>query len=116
MNLKDYEERITELEEMYVMCRKDFIDNYDGMTPKDKAKILSQLRGLLDDIAKEAGGRAKRAIVETSYGGDSSFALLLAGVRGRLPNQEDTRGRLPQPEEPKITIDVAPENTNKAQT
>lgn len=85
---KDTERRIEELEELYKLTRQSFLENYDSLTEIEKYRIMQQLRGLLDDIAKEAGGRAKRAVIEQSVGMDNSFAMMLAGIRGNLPPQE----------------------------
>ena len=84
--LRDSEERILELEELYVQVRNDFVDNYDGYTPNERTKIMQQLRGFLDDIAKEAGGRVKRQEINQTFGArDNTFMELIAGVRGKLP-------------------------------
>ena len=94
--LRDSERRIEELEELYVQVRDDFVENYDDYKPHERTKIMQQLRGFLDDIAKEAGGRVKRQEVTQNFGmRDSSFLELIAGVRGNLPQ--------PQP-----VIDVMP--------
>lgn len=84
--LKDSEERIAELEELYVTTRNAFLNEFDDMKPDMRAKTLQQLRGMLDDIAKEAGGRVKRQEINNTFGSrDSSFMELIAGVRGNLP-------------------------------
>lgn len=94
--LKDSEERISELEELYVKTRDKFLNDFDHYTPTERAKTLQQLRGMLDDIAKEAGGRVKRQEIQTSFGTrDNSFMELIAGIRGNLP-------------QPKPVIDVMP--------
>ena len=80
------EERIQELEDLYVLTRDQFLDEYEEIRPAERAKILQQLRGMLDDIAKEAGGRVKRQENIQSFGrADSSFLELIASVRGNLP-------------------------------
>lgn len=85
-NLRDSEERITELEELYVKTRNKFLEDFDNMDSDARAKELRQLRGMLDDIAKEAGGRVKRQEIQTSFGSrDNSFLELIAGIRGKLP-------------------------------
>lgn len=94
--LKDSEERISELEDLYVKTRDQFLKEFENIKPTERAKIIQQLRGMLDDIAKEAGGRVKRQQIETSFGSrDSSFMELIAGIRGNLP-------------QPKPVIDVMP--------
>ena len=94
--LRDSEERIAELEELYVQVRNDFVENYDDYRPHERTKIMQQLRGFLDDIAKEAGGRVKRQEINNTFGArDNSFMELIAGIRGNLP-------------EPKPIIDVMP--------
>ena len=94
--LRDSEKRIEELEELYVQVRDDFVENYDEYRPHERTKLMQQLRGFLDDIAKEAGGRVKRQEISNTFGTkDSSFLELIAGVRGNLPQ--------PQP-----VIDVMP--------
>ena len=98
--LRDSENRILELEELYVQIRDDFVDNYDDYTPNERTKIMQQLRGFLDDIAKEAGGRIKRQEINSTFGSrDNTFLELIAGVRGKLPT--------PQPviEVPVIEVD-----------
>lgn len=84
---KDTERRIEELEELYKLTRQSFLENYDGLSEIEKYRIMQQLRGLLDDIAKEAGGRAKRAVIEQNVGVDNTFAMMLAGIRGNLPQE-----------------------------
>ena len=96
---KDTERRIEELEELYVLTRQSFLDNYDSLSEMERYRLLQQLRGLLDDIAKEAGGRAKRAVIEQNVGVDNSFAMMLAGIRGNLPQE-------PKQLPPIETIDV----------
>ena len=94
--LRDSEERISELEELYVQVRDDFVTNYEDYKPHERTKIMQQLRGFLDDIAKEAGGRVKRQEINNTFGSrDNSFMELIAGIRGNLP-------------EPKPVIDVMP--------
>ena len=94
--LHDSEERIQELEDLYVLTRNQFLDEYEDIRPAERAKIIQQLRGMLDDIAKEAGGRVKRQEINQTFGArDSSFLELIASVRGNLP-------------EPKPVIDVVP--------
>ena len=94
--LRDSEKRIEELEELYIQVRDDFVENYDEYRPHERTKIMQQLRGFLDDIAKEAGGRVKRQEISNTFGTkDSSFLELIAGVRGNLP-------------QPKPVIDVMP--------
>ena len=94
--LKDSENRIDELETLYLQVRNDFVENYDDYSPVERTKIMQQLRGFLDDIAKEAGGRVKRQEISNTFGAkDSSFMELIAGIRGNLP-------------EPKPVIDVTP--------
>lgn len=85
--LRDSENRITELEKLYVQVRDDFVENYDDYKPAERTKIMQQLRGFLDDIAKEAGGRVKRQEIANTFGTrDSSFMELVAGIRGNLPS------------------------------
>ena len=48
-NLRDSEERITELEELYVKTRNKFLEDFDNMDSDARAKELRQLRGMLDD-------------------------------------------------------------------
>ena len=94
--LNDSEERIQELENLYILTRDQFLSEYDEIKPEQRAKVLQQLRGMLDDIAKEAGGRVKRQEVTQNFGTkDSTFMELIAGIRGKLP-------------EPKPVIDVMP--------
>ena len=94
--LNESEERIQELEDLYILTRDQFLTDFDDLKSAEKAKMLQQLRGMLDDIAKEAGGRVKRQEVSTTFGSrDSSFLELIASVRGNLP-------------EPKPIIDVMP--------
>ena len=94
--LRDSEKRIEELEELYVKVRNDFVENFDDYRPHEKTKIMQQLRGFLDDIAKESGGRVKRQEISNTFGTkDSSFLELIAGIRGNLP-------------QPKPIIDVMP--------
>jgi len=94
--LKDSEKRIEELEELYIQVRNDFVENYDDYRPHERTKIMQQLRGFLDDIAKEAGGRVKRQEINNTFGAkDSTFMELIAGVRGNLP-------------QPKPVIEVMP--------
>jgi len=94
--LNDSEERIQELENLYLLTRDQFLGEYDEIRPEQRAKILQQLRGLLDDIAKEAGGRVKRQEISNTFGAkDSTFMELIAGIRGNLP-------------EPMPVIDVMP--------
>ena len=95
--LEDSEARIEELEELYVLERNRFLDDFDDMSTDDRTKVIRQLRGILDDIAKEAGGRVKRQENINTFGTvDNSFMELIAGVRGNLP----------EPEQP--VIDVMP--------
>ena len=94
--LRDSEERISELEELYVQVRDDFVENYDEYKPHERTKIMQQLRGFWDDIAKEAGGRVKRQEINQTFGSrDQTFLELIAGVRGNLP-------------QPKPVIEVMP--------
>lgn len=94
--LHESEERIQELEDLYVLTRDQFLDEYEDIRPAERAKILQQLRGMLDDIAKEAGGRVKRQEINNTFGAkDSSFLELIAGIRGNLP-------------EPQPVIDITP--------
>ena len=93
--LHDAEARIEELEDLYVLTRDQFLEEYDDIRPEQRAKILQQLRGMLDDIAKEAGGRVKRQEINNTFGKDNSFLELIASVRGNLP-------------EPKPVIEVIP--------
>ena len=94
--LNDSEERIQELENLYILTRDQFLSEYDEIKPEQRAKVLQQLRGMLDDIAKEAGGRVKRQEISNTFGSkDSTFMELIAGIRGKLP-------------EPKPVIDVMP--------
>jgi hypothetical protein len=94
--LHDSEERIQELEDLYVLTRDQFLDEYEDIRPAERAKIIQQLRGMLDDIAKEAGGRVKRQEIANTFGTkDSSFLELIAGIRGNLP-------------EPQPVIDIQP--------
>ena len=94
--LNDSEERIQELENLYILTRDQFLSEYDEIKPEQRAKILQQLRGMLDDIAKEAGGRVKRQEINNTFGAnDGTFMELIAGIRGKLP-------------EPKPVIDVMP--------
>lgn len=87
--LKDSEARIEELEKLYVQVRNDFLENFDDYTPNERAKIMQQLRGFLDDIAKEAGGRVKRQEISNTFGArDNTFMELIAGVRGNLPQPQ----------------------------
>lgn len=96
MKLKDSEERINELEDLYVLTRDQFLSEYDDIKPTERAKILQQLRGMLDDIAKEAGGRVKRQEINNTFGAkDNTFMELIAGIRGNLP-------------EPPAVIDIQP--------
>lgn len=89
VRLKDSEERIAELQELYVMTRTSFLEEFDDLTAAEKDKYLRQLRGMLDDIAKEAGGRVKRQEIQTSFGTkDSSFMELISGIRGNLPKPQ----------------------------
>ena len=83
--LKDSEERIAELEELYILTRNAFLEDFDDLKAFEKDKYLKQLRGLLDDIAKEAGGRVKRQEIQQTVTRDSSFMELIAGIRGNLP-------------------------------
>ena len=95
--LEESEARIEELEELYVLERNRFLDEYDDLSPSERMAVLRQLRGILDDIAKEAGGRVKRQENINTFGTvDNSFMELIAGVRGNLP----------EPEQP--VIDVMP--------
>jgi len=85
--LNDYEERIAELEELYLLTRSAFLDEFDALNAQEKERYLRQLRGMLDDIAKEAGGRVKKQEVRTMFGEkDSSFMELISGIRGNLPS------------------------------
>ena len=86
LELKDSEKRIEELETLYIQVRNDFVENFDDYRPQERAKVMQQLRGFLDDIAKEAGGRVKRQEINNTFGArDSSFMELIAGIRGNLP-------------------------------
>lgn len=99
--LHDSEERIQELEDLYVLTRDQFLDEYEDIRPAERAKIIQQLRGMLDDIAKEAGGRVKRQEIQQTFGAkDSAFLDLIASVRGNLP-------------EPMPVIDVVPVETEQ---
>ena len=94
--LNDSEERIQELENLYILTRDQFLSEYDEIKPEQRAKVLQQLRGMLDDIAKEAGGRVKRQEINQTFGAkDSTFLDLIASVRKELP-------------EPMPVIDVMP--------
>ena len=94
--LKESESRIEELEGLYVMTRNKFLDDFDDLNADDRAKYLRQLRGMLDDIAKEAGGRVKRQEISTSFGSrDNSFMELIAGIRGNLPQPKPIREVMP---------------------
>ena len=94
--LSDSEERIQELEDLYILTRDQFLDEYDEIRPAERAKVIQQLRGMLDDIAKEAGGRVKRQEINNTFGAkDSSFLELISSVRKKLP-------------EPMPVIDVMP--------
>lgn len=94
--LKDSEERIEELEKLYIQVRDDFVENFDHYNPQARAKIMQQLRGFLDDIAKEAGGRVKRQEISNTFGTrDSTFMELIAGVRGNLPEAKPVIEVLP---------------------
>ena len=87
--LHDSEARIEELEDLYVLTRDQFLREYDDIRPEQRAKTLQQLRGMLDDIAKEAGGRVKRQEISNTFGTkDSSFLELIASVRGNLPEPQ----------------------------
>ena len=98
--LKDSERRIEELEELYLQVRDDFVTNYDDYKPHERTKIMQQLRGFLDDIAKEAGGRVKRQEINNTFGAkDSTFLDLIAGVRGNLPQPKPVIEVLPVMEE-----------------
>ena len=84
--LTESEERIAELEELYLVTREKFLDEFDDLDPNGRERYLRQLRGMLDDIAKEAGGRVKRQENINTFGAtDNSFMELIAGVRGNLP-------------------------------
>ena len=85
ISLRGSEERISELEDLYVRTRDQFLKEYETIKPEQRAKILQQMRGMLDDIAKEAGGRVKRQEINNTFGKDSSFMELIAGIRGNLP-------------------------------
>lgn len=98
--LNDSEARIEELEELYVLTRDQFLNEYDDIRPTERAKIIQQLRGMLDDIAKEAGGRVKRQEINNTFGRDNSFMELIAGIRGNLP-------------EPKPVIEVMPKEAEQ---
>jgi len=88
-SLRGSEERIAELEELYVKTRDSFLKEYESIKPEQRAKILQQLRGMLDDIAKEAGGRVKRQEINNTFGAkDNSFMELIAGIRGNLPQPQ----------------------------
>lgn len=94
--LNDSEERIQELENLYILTRDQFLSEYDEIKPEQRAKVLQQLRGMLDDIAKEAGGRVKRQEISNTFGTkDTTFLELIASVRKELP-------------EPMPVIDVMP--------
>ena len=94
--LKESEERIAELEDLYVITRNKFLTEFDDLDPQGRERYLRQLRGMLDDIAKEAGGRVKRQENINTFGAtDNSFMELIAGIRGNLP-------------EPSPVIDVMP--------
>ena len=94
--LRNSEERIAELEELYVRVRDDFVENYEDYTGTERTKIMQQLRGFLDDIAKEAGGRVKRQEINNTFGArDSTFMELIAGVRGNLPKPQPVIEVLP---------------------
>ena len=94
--LNDFEERIAELEELYVMTRSAFLDEFDDLNAQEKERYLRQLRGMLDDIAKEAGGRVKRQEVTTNFGTkDSSFMELISGIRGNLPTPKPVIEAIP---------------------
>ena len=94
--LADSEERIQELETLYVLTRDQFLSEYDDIKPTERAKVIQQLRGMLDDIAKEAGGRVKRQEIQNTFGAkDSGFLELISAVRNKLP-------------EPKPVIEVMP--------
>lgn len=84
--LKDSEERIAELEELYLLTRDKFLEEFDDLDADGRTKTIRQLRGILDDIAKEAGGRVKRQENINTFGTrDNSFMELVAGIRGKLP-------------------------------
>ena len=84
--LNDSEERINELEDLYVLTRDQFLSEFDDITPTERSKTIQQLRGMLDDIAKESGGRVKRQEINNTFGAkDSSFLELISSVRGSLP-------------------------------
>ena len=84
--LKESEERIAELEDLYVLTRDKFLNEFDDLDPQGRERYLRQLRGMLDDIAKEAGGRVKRQENINTFGTtDNSFMELIAGIRGNLP-------------------------------
>ncbi len=96
LKLKEAEERIAELENLYIMERNRFLDEFDDLDADQRSKTLRQLRGILDDIAKESGGRVRRQENISTFGtADNSFMELIAGIRGNLP-------------EPKPIIDVMP--------
>ena len=87
--LHDSEARIEELEDLYALTRDQFLEEYDDIKPEQRAKIIQQLRGMLDDIAKEAGGRVKRQEISNTFGAkDSSFLELISSVRGNLPKPQ----------------------------
>ena len=78
------------------------MENYDEYKPHERTKIMQQLRGFLDDIAKEAGGRVKRQEINQTFGSrDQTFLELIAGVRGNLP-------------QPKPVIEVMPYEAEQA--
>ena len=101
--LHESEDRIQELEDLYVLTRDQFLGEYDEIRPAERAKIIQQLRGMLDDIAKEAGGRVKRQEINNTFGAkDNTFLELIASVRGNLP-------------EPVPVIDVVPIEKEQAE-
>ena len=100
-SLKESEARIEELENLYVQERDRFLEEFDDMGSAERTQVIRQLRGILDDIAKEAGGRVKRQENINTFGSvDNSFMELIAGVRGNLP-------------EPMPIIDVVPAVANQ---
>ena len=102
--LHDSEERIQELEDLYILTRDQFLDEFDEIKPEQRAKTIQQLRGILDDIAKEAGGRVKRQEINQTFGAkDNTFLELISSVRNNLPS--------PQP-----VIDVIPIEVENGKT
>ena len=101
--LSDSEERIQELEDLYILTRDQFLDEYDDIKPAERAKVLQQLRGMLDDIAKEAGGRVKKQEITNTFGAkDSTFLELISSVRKNLPEPQPVIDVVPVMEEPEV--------------